>query len=68
MAKAPMPDLLERLRDQACSHEPFTSEHARCICRLTNAAADEIERLRREVRSLCAEIDALEVKHGERIA
>lgn len=38
-------NLLERLRDMGCDREPFTSDHAKCICRLTNEAADKIERL-----------------------
>lgn len=40
-------NLLHRLRDQGCDREPFTPEHAECVCRLTNAAADEIERLQK---------------------
>lgn len=41
-----MDDLLERLRDIGCDREPFTPSHKDCVCRLANAAADEIERLR----------------------
>ena len=47
-----MTDLLDRLRDQACNREPFTKDHAHCICRLTNAAADEIERLQSRDRDV----------------
>lgn len=36
--------LLDRLRDVKCDREPFTPDHANCVCRLTNEAADEIER------------------------
>lgn len=38
--------LLERLREVRCDRQPFTPEHADCICRLTNAAADELEQMR----------------------
>jgi hypothetical protein len=38
-------ELIERLRDTGCDREPFTPEHAKCICRLTNKAADRIEAL-----------------------
>lgn len=38
------PALIDRLREVGCDHEPFTPDHAKCICRLTNEAADEIER------------------------
>jgi hypothetical protein len=40
------PTLLDRLRDMGCDREPFTPEHAKCVCRLTSEAANEIERLR----------------------
>lgn len=36
--------LLDRLRDVKCDREPFTPDHANCVCRLTNEAADYIER------------------------
>lgn len=39
-------DLVTRLRDVGCDREAFTPSHAKCICRLANAAADEIEALR----------------------
>lgn len=45
----PAPDLLDRLRDMGCDREPFTPAHKDCICRLTNEAANEIERLRNEL-------------------
>lgn len=44
--------LLERLREVGCNRQPFTPEHADCICRLTNEAADEIERLRDVLRKV----------------
>lgn len=44
-----MDDLITKLRDVGCDREPFTPDHSMCVCRLTNAAADEIERLRRDV-------------------
>jgi hypothetical protein len=28
-----------------CDHAPFSPEHVHCVCRVTNAAADELERL-----------------------
>ena len=37
-------DIVERLREVGCDREPFTPDHVKCICRLTNDAADEIER------------------------
>jgi hypothetical protein len=40
------------LRDVRCNREPFTPAHADCICRLTNAAADAIEKLEAQVASL----------------
>ncbi len=54
-----MADLIERLRDVGCDREPFSPEHAKCICRLTNEAADQIERLRgliADERIECAKI------------
>jgi hypothetical protein len=42
-----MDDLLNQLRDTPCDREPFTPAHAYCQCRVANAAADEIERLRK---------------------
>jgi hypothetical protein len=39
-------DIVERLRDVGCDREPFTPDHANCICRLAHKAADEIERMR----------------------
>lgn len=42
--------LLDRLHDVRCDREAFTPDHAGCICRLANEAADEIERLRAEVQ------------------
>jgi hypothetical protein len=46
------PPLLDRLRDMGCDREPFTPEHAKCVCRLTNEAAREIERLKAELQLL----------------
>lgn len=40
-----MSTLVERLRDVRCNEVAFTPEHARCICRLANEAADEVARL-----------------------
>ena len=37
--------LLKRLRDVKCDFEPFTPDHAKCICRLASEAADKIEAL-----------------------
>lgn len=45
--KAP---LVDRLQEVRCDREPFTPDHAQCICRLTSEAAREIERLRAEVQ------------------
>jgi hypothetical protein len=44
--------LVDQLRDVRCNREPFTPAHADCICRLTNAAADAIEKLEAQVASL----------------
>ena len=38
--------LLESLREVRCNRQPFTPEHADCVCRLTNAAAEVIETIR----------------------
>lgn len=40
-----MSTLVERLREVGCDREPFTADHAKCVCRIANEAADEIERL-----------------------
>lgn len=40
-----MSTLVDRLRDVRCNEVAFTREHAKCICRLANEAANEIERL-----------------------
>lgn len=45
-----MEELIDRLHETRCDREPFTPDHAKCICRLTTEAADEIERLRAEVQ------------------
>lgn len=42
-------DVVARLQGVACDRQPFTPEHAECICRLANKAAAEIERLSREL-------------------
>jgi hypothetical protein len=39
-------DVTDRLREVRCDREPFTPDHAKCVCRLANEAAEEIERLR----------------------
>lgn len=44
-----MSKLADRLREVRCDREPFTPDHAKCICRLANEAADEIERLDTEL-------------------
>ena len=46
------PTLLDRLRNAGRDREPFTPEHAKCICRLTNEAAAEIDRLNAESQLL----------------
>lgn len=46
-----MIDLVDRLRNMGCDREAFTADHADCICRLTNDAADEIERLRKALQA-----------------
>ncbi len=43
-------DITERLENVLCDREPFTADHAECICRLTNEAAKEIEQLRDKLR------------------
>jgi len=53
-----MDKLMERLRNQRCDREPFTPEHADCICRLTNEAADAIVRAARDERAVCQMIAA----------
>ena len=44
------PTLLDRLREVRCDLTPFTPDHAECVCRLANEAADELERLEKMVR------------------
>lgn len=51
--------LLEQLRDQACDRVAFTPDHADCVCRRTNKAADEIERLQLWLSEALGHIDAL---------
>jgi hypothetical protein len=43
------PDIVERLDEVRCDREPFTAEHANCVCRLTHEAAAEIQRLRNAI-------------------
>lgn len=49
--------LLDRLREVRCDREPFTPEHAHCVCRLTNEAADVLERAESAFKSLIASIE-----------
>ena len=58
-----MPELLDRLRNQGCDREPFTADHAACVCRLANAAADEIDRLRSALENIC---NSMEGDNGRR--
>lgn len=46
-----MTDIVDRLRKTPCNREPFTPSHAECQCRVANAAAAEIEKLRSVVVS-----------------
>lgn len=43
-------DLLERLGEVGCDREPFTPDHAGCICRLTGEAADALGVLHAQVK------------------
>lgn len=45
-----MTAIVDQLRNIGCDREPFTPEHAKCQCRVCNAAANEIERLQRALR------------------
>lgn len=63
----PLPD---RLRKIGCDREPFTPDHAHCVCRLANDAADEIERLSRVdedhknvLRAALAEPNGVDLTH-----
>lgn len=56
------PTLLDRLRETGCNCQPFTPDHAECICRLANEAAAEIERLCVRVGELEAQLERME--HG----
>lgn len=47
--KDTQPSIVERLQNVGCDREPFTPEHAKCICRLVNEAANEIESLREQL-------------------
>jgi hypothetical protein len=51
--------LLDRLRDVGCNRQPFTPEHADCICRLTNEAAKYISDLEGEFLMYADEVAAL---------
>lgn len=51
-----MAALVDRLRETLCDREPFTPDHAKCVCRLTNEAADEIERLSATLKEAFAAI------------
>ena len=53
---------MEWLRETPCDREPLTKHHANCQCRMANAAADELERLRAENAQLRSSLDAM-VKH-----
>lgn len=46
------PTLLDRLRETGCNRQPFTPDHAQCVCRLANEAADQIEILEAKLRWL----------------
>lgn len=39
-------DIVEHLRATSCDQPAFSPEHAKCRCRVANAAADQIERMR----------------------
>lgn len=41
-----MSDIVERLEAVGCNRDPFTTDHADCICRLTHEAAAEVKQLR----------------------
>jgi 3-deoxy-D-arabino-heptulosonate 7-phosphate (DAHP) synthase len=47
-----MMDIVERLRNIDCDHEPFTPAHKDCICLMTNEAANEIDDLRADVKAV----------------
>lgn len=49
--------LVERLRGVGCDQPAFTEHHAKCVCRLANDAADEIERLRDCLQSIAASVE-----------
>lgn len=58
MSTATERDVVELLEDVGCDRQPFTPEHARCICRLANRAAKEISRLRSELEAARAGVPA----------
>ncbi len=53
--------LPERLRNIECDREPFSADHAHCVCRAAVAAAEEIERLEAALASLKARAGTLAV-------
>ena len=60
-----MSDIVNRLRDAACDREPFTPDHAKCICRLASNAATEIERLRELLSAYVADETRFNRGEGE---
>lgn len=59
MRKSIEGDVVERLEGVACDRQPFTDDHKHCICRLTNAGAREITRLRSDNERLIEALKAL---------
>lgn len=57
-------DIVERLEDVGCDREPFTPDHAKCICRLAREAAAEITRLRAALARCLEYIEDDEITHG----
>jgi hypothetical protein len=57
-------ELIEWLQNIRCDREPFTPEHAQCVCRLAHAAAARLEVLEGEVERLMGAISKTVDENG----
>ncbi|MDO9381877.1 MAG: hypothetical protein Q7T86_03345 [Hyphomicrobiaceae bacterium] len=59
-----MKHIIERLEDVRCDRQPFTPDHAKCICRLTNEAAKDIAEREETIRSLREALEPFAKAHN----